>query len=92
MGGFYLNKGLYDPRVKGLCREMEEGYKWCSGPCKWNRDVVLVRRMFSSGKPRGVRNLEWGGSGEGMERGKVSFRVTWGQGGRDPIMPRRVSK
>jgi hypothetical protein len=31
---------------------------------------------------------EWGG----VEKGEVSLRVTWDQGGRDPIMPRRVSK
>ncbi len=29
---------------------------------------------------------EWGGDG----KGEVSLRVTWGQGGRDPITPRRV--
>jgi hypothetical protein len=29
-------------------------------------NVVLVRRTFSSGKPRGVGILEWGGNGEGM--------------------------
>ncbi len=37
------------------------------------RDVVLVRRIFSSGKPRGVGNLEWGGNGEGMERGSSVY-------------------
>jgi hypothetical protein len=31
---------------------------------------------------------EWGGDG----KGEVSLRVTWGQGGRDPITLRRVSK
>ncbi len=31
---------------------------------------------------------EWGG----VEEGEVSLRVTWDQGGRDPITPRRVSK
>ncbi len=31
---------------------------------------------------------EWGG----VEKGEVSLRVTWDQGGRDPITPRRVSK
>ncbi len=36
-------------------------------------DVVLVRRIFSSGKPQGVRNLEWGGNGEGMERGRSVY-------------------
>ncbi len=37
------------------------------------RDVVLVRHIFSSGKPRGVGNLEWGGNGEGMERGRSVY-------------------
>ncbi len=34
-----------------------------------DRDVVLVSRIFSSGKPQGVGNLEWGENGEGMGRG-----------------------
>ncbi len=34
------------------------------------RDVVLVRRISSSGKPQGVGILEWGGDGEGMEMGR----------------------
>ncbi len=34
------------------------------------RDVVLVRRISSSGKPQGVEILEWGGDGEGMEMGR----------------------
>jgi hypothetical protein len=38
-----------------------------------NRDVVLVRRIFSSGKPRGVGNLEWKGNGEGMGRGRSVY-------------------
>jgi hypothetical protein len=37
------------------------------------RDVVLVRRIFSSGKPQGVGNLEWGGNGEGIERGRSVY-------------------
>jgi hypothetical protein len=41
------------------------------------------------GKPeKGCWELEWGGA----EEGEVSLQVTWDQGGRDPIMPRRVSK
>jgi hypothetical protein len=36
-------------------------------------DVVLVRRIFSSGKPRGVGILEWGGNGEGMEMGRPVY-------------------
>jgi hypothetical protein len=57
----------------------------------WDHDVVLVRRIFSSGKPQGVGNLEWGGDG----KGEVSLRVTWGQGGQDRITPKegfQVSK
>ncbi len=57
-----------------------------------NRDVVLVRRIFSSGKPRGGREFGMGREWEGDEKGEVSLRVTWGQGVRDPITPRRVSK
>jgi hypothetical protein len=56
-----------------------------------DRDVVLVRHTISSGKPRGVGNLEWGGDGEG----EVSLRATCGQGGRDRITPKegfQVSK
>jgi hypothetical protein len=38
-----------------------------------DRDVVLVRRILSSGKPQGVGNLEQGGNGEGMERGRSVY-------------------
>ncbi len=37
-------------------------------------DVVLVRRAISSGKPQGVRILEWGGNGEGMEMGRSVYK------------------
>ncbi len=37
------------------------------------RDVVLVRRMFGSGKPQGVGILEWGVNGEGMEMGRSVY-------------------
>jgi hypothetical protein len=37
------------------------------------RDVVLVRRIFSPGKPQGVGILEWGGDGEGMEMGRSVY-------------------
>jgi hypothetical protein len=37
------------------------------------RDVVLVRRIFSSGKPQGVGILEWGVDGEGMEMGRSVY-------------------
>jgi hypothetical protein len=59
------------------------------------RDVVLVRRIFISGNPRGSgiwdgegMGREWGGDGNG----KISLRAAWDQGGRDPITPRRASK
>ncbi len=60
-----------------------------------DRDVVIVRRTISPGKPRGVRNLEWGGNGEGDGEGEDSLRATWGQGGQDRITPKegfQVSK
>jgi hypothetical protein len=51
------------------------------------------------GKPkRGVGNLEQGGNGEGMEgdeKGEVSLRATWDQGGQCRITPKegfQVSK
>ncbi len=53
-----------------------------------SRDVVLVRRTFSSEKPQGVGILEWGGDGDR----EISLRATWDQGGRDHITARRVSK
>ncbi len=45
----------------------------CSGPCKLDSRCVLVRRIFSSGKPQGVGILEWGGDGEGMEMGRSVY-------------------
>ncbi len=41
------------------------------------RDVVLVRRIFSSGKPQGVRILEWKGMGRGWKWGD-QFRSNLG--------------
>jgi hypothetical protein len=49
---------------------------------------VLVRRTIDQGYWEFGMGREWGGDG----KGEVSLRVTWGQGGRDPITPRRVSK
>jgi hypothetical protein len=54
------------------------------------RDVVLVKCIFSSGKPQGVGILEWGVYGEGDGNGEISLRATWDQGGQDPITARRV--
>ncbi len=54
------------------------------------RDVILVRCIFSSGKPQGVRILEWGVYGEGDGNGEISLQATWDRGGQDPITARRV--
>jgi hypothetical protein len=53
-------------------------------------DVVLVRSIFSSGKPQGVGIWEWGVYGEGDGNGEISLRATWDRGGQDPITARRV--
>jgi hypothetical protein len=47
-------------------------------------EVVVVGRTINLG----TGNLEWGG----VEKGEVSSRVTWDQGGWDSITARRVSK
>ncbi len=54
------------------------------------RNVVLVRCIFSSGKPQGVGILERGVYGEGDENGEISLQATWDRGGQDPITARRV--
>jgi hypothetical protein len=51
-----------------------------------DHDVVLVKRTFNLGCWEFGMWREWGG----VEKGEVSLQVTWGQGGRDPITPRRV--
>ncbi len=53
-----------------------------------DHDVVLVRRTIDLGCWEFGMGRERGGDG----KGEVSLRVTWGQGGRDRITPRRVSK
>jgi hypothetical protein len=55
------------------------------------RDVVLVRRIFSPGKPQGVGNLEWGGNGEGW-KGGVQFTSNLGPRWTGSYHTRRVSK
>ncbi len=53
-----------------------------------DRDVVLERRTID------LRCWKFGTERErgGDEKGEVSLQVIWGQGGRDHITPRRVSK
>ncbi len=46
-------------------------------------DVVLVRRMACWENPRGGREFGVGKDWEGFEKGEVSLRATWRQGGRD---------
>ncbi len=38
-----------------------------------DRDVILVRRTIHLGRPRGVGNLEWGGNGKGLGRGRSVY-------------------
>ncbi len=59
-----------------------------------DRDVVLVRRMACWGTQRGVGNLEWGGTGVDLGRGRSVYEQP-GQGGQDRITPKegfQVSK
>ncbi len=55
-----------------------------------DRDVVLVRRTISLGKPRGVGNLEWGEDGEGM--GRSVYEQPGARVDRIASRQRRVSK
>ncbi len=57
-------------------------------PGSWDRAVVFVGTGCLGNLRRDTGNLEWGG----VEERVVSLQVTWDQGGRDPITPRRVSK
>ncbi len=61
-------------------------------PGSWSRVVVFVGAGCWGNLRRDAGNLEWGRVWGGVEKGEVSSRVTWDQGGRDLIMPRRVSK
>jgi hypothetical protein len=57
-----------------------------------DRDVVLVRRTISLGKPRGVGNLEWGEDGEGMGRGRSIYKQPGSKVDGIASRQRRVSK
>ncbi len=57
-----------------------------------DRDVVLVRRTVGSRKPRGVRNLEWGGNGDGMGRGRSVREQPGAKVDRIASRQRRASK
>ncbi len=74
---------------------MLQGVRGVPDPGSRDRDVVLVIKCgVLLGKPRGVGNLEWGGRG-GDEKGEVSLRATWDQGGQGRITPKegfQVSK
>ncbi len=57
-----------------------------------DRDVVLVRPTISSWKPRGVGNLERGGNGEGMGRGRSVYEYPGVKVDRFASRQRRDSK
>jgi hypothetical protein len=51
-----------------------------------DHEVVVVGRTMNLG----TGNLEWGGNGEGLRKGRSVHELTWDQGGRDPITARKV--
>ncbi len=61
-------------------------------PGSRSRVVVFVGAGCWGNLRSDAGNLEWGGGWGGIEKGEFSSRVTWDQGGGDPITPRRVSK
>ncbi len=66
--------------------------KYCSGPWKLESSRRLCWRGMLEKSEKGCREFGIGRGWGGVEKGEVSSRVTWDQGGRDPITPRRVSK
>jgi hypothetical protein len=61
-------------------------------PGSWDRDVVLVQPGVCWGNPRGVGNLEWGGDGEGMRKGRSVYEQPGTKVDRVASRQRRVSK
>jgi hypothetical protein len=61
-----------------------------------DRDVVLVHKARGLlGKPKGGREFGMGREWGGVEKGEVSLRAAWDQGGQGPITPKegfQVSK
>ncbi len=64
----------------------------CSGPWKLESSRRLCWRGMLGKSEKGCREFGMGRGWGGVEKGETSSRVTWNQGGRDPIMPRRISK
>jgi hypothetical protein len=64
----------------------------CSGPWKPESSRRLCWRRMLGKSEKARREFGRGRGWGGVEKREVSSRVTWDQGGRDPIMPRRVSK
>ncbi len=58
----------------------------------WDRDVVLVRRTISLGKPWGVGTLDWGGNVEGTVRGRSVYEQPGAKVDGIASRQRRVSK
>jgi hypothetical protein len=46
------------------------------------RNVVLIKCIFGSGKPKGGRDFGWEGTWDRWRDRGVSLRVTWERGGR----------
>jgi hypothetical protein len=55
-------------------------------------DFVLVRRGACWGNPRRVGNLEWGGNGEGLRKGRSVYEHPGTKVDRIASRQRRVSK
>jgi hypothetical protein len=57
-----------------------------------DRDVVLVRGWACWGNPKEVGNLEWGGTGEDLGRGRSVYEQPGTKVDRIASRQRRVSK
>ncbi len=61
-------------------------------PGSGDRDIVLVKHGACWGNPRGVGNLEWGGDGEGLRKGRSVHEQPGTKVDRIASCQRRVSK
>jgi hypothetical protein len=64
----------------------------CSGPCKPYSRCRLSKAHIWLRETPGGRDFGMGRGGGGDGDEEISLRVTWDQGGRDPITARRDSK
>jgi hypothetical protein len=65
-------------------------YQYIYVPDKRSRilEVVVVRRIFNLG----TGDLEWGGNGKGLRKGRSEFTSNLRPRWTDPVTARRVSK